>query len=109
MQNILIIVLAVTSSIFLFFFSIQLVLADNLENYSSIRMWGGTCSHYSGEGCKDPDGSGPLSNGDGQFDSIKDIGIDNINNFIYVINVNTKFHAALRKVAKFMCHNRFKF
>jgi len=41
-----------------------------------LGMWGSRCVLVTGEGCVDPDGSGPLEVGDGQFASPRGIAVD---------------------------------
>lgn len=48
-----------------------------------LYKWGSSCNLESGKSCQDPDGSGPLELGDGQFGFITGIAIDNNDN-IYI-------------------------
>lgn len=48
-------------------------------------VWGGRCLLRTGEGCRDPDGGGPLAPGDGQFDGPTDIVVDAAGN-VYVVD-----------------------
>lgn len=46
------------------------------SNGVSLGRFGSSCVMSTGKGCVEPDGSGPLSAGDGQFNSIEDMAID---------------------------------
>jgi len=48
-------------------------------------VWGSRCLLRTGEGCRDPDGGGPLVPGDGQFDGPTDVVIDAAGN-VYVVD-----------------------
>ena len=50
-----------------------------------VTKWGSKCDRYDGSGCEDPDGDGPLELGDGQFDMIAGMTIDE-NGFVYVLD-----------------------
>ncbi|MCS7198015.1 MAG: 6-bladed beta-propeller [Candidatus Bipolaricaulota bacterium] len=68
-----------------------------------VAVWGSRCLLRTGEGCRDPDGGGPLAPGDGQFDGPTDIAIDP-SGFIYVVDSGNhriqKFDLAGRFVSK---------
>ena len=55
--------------------------------YSSVNKWGSLCILNGGYGCKDPDGTGPLSIGDGQFDVPIGTVVDSSRN-VYVADTN---------------------
>ena len=48
-------------------------------------VWGSRCLLRTGEGCRDPDGGGPLGFGDGQFDGPTDVVVDAAGN-VYVVD-----------------------
>jgi DNA-binding beta-propeller fold protein YncE len=48
-------------------------------------VWGSRCLLRTGEGCRDPDGGGPLVPGDGQFDGPTDVSVDAAGN-VYVVD-----------------------
>ncbi len=52
-------------------------------NGSFLREWGSRCQLDSDQGCVDPDGSGPLSYGDGQFQEPWGIAVDD-DGYVYV-------------------------
>ncbi|MCX8103419.1 MAG: hypothetical protein N3E42_03120, partial [Candidatus Bipolaricaulota bacterium] len=68
-----------------------------------IAVWGSQCLLRTGEGCRDPDGGGPLVPGDGQFNGPTDIAIDPTG-YIYVVDSGNhriqKFDSAGRFVSK---------
>ena len=49
-----------------------------------LSQWGSLCDLGTQEGCLDPDGSGPLSAGDGQFKTPEGIAIDAIFELVYI-------------------------
>jgi len=53
-----------------------------MSNGTFIRKWGSLCNIQNGHGCIDPDGTGPLSLGDGQFRSPSRIGVSSGNVFV---------------------------
>lgn len=50
-----------------------------------VAVWGSRCLLRTGEGCRDPDGGGPLVPGDGQFDGPTDVIVDAAGN-VYVVD-----------------------
>lgn len=50
-----------------------------------VAVWGSRCLLRTGEGCRDPDGGGPLVPGDGQFDGPTDVVVDAAGN-VYVVD-----------------------
>lgn len=54
-----------------------------------IKKWGSKCDMYDKAGCTDPDGSGPLELGDGQFLSAGDIAVDKSGN-IFVTDLDDR-------------------
>lgn len=48
-------------------------------------VWGSRCLLRTGEGCRDPDGGGPLAPGDGQFEFPTDVAVDTAGN-VYVVD-----------------------
>lgn len=74
-----------------------------LTEKQPIAVWGSQCLLRTGEGCRDPDGGGPLVPGDGQFNGPTDIAIDPTG-YIYVVDSGNhriqKFDSAGRFVSK---------
>jgi len=66
-----------------------------MNNGTFIGKWGSPCNLQTGAGCIDPDGAGPLSRGDGQFNYPIAIAIDSMDN-VYVAEAGNnriqKFH-----------------
>ena len=62
---------------------------DRIQKFDSsgnfLQSFGSRCTLSNGFGCVDPDGSGPLELGDGQFSSPLDVAVDSSGN-IYVID-----------------------
>jgi len=55
------------------------------DSGTKVGEWGSYCEISSGTGCVDPDGGGPLVQGDGQFNSPHGIAVDNSGN-VYVVD-----------------------
>ncbi len=62
-----------------------MLLAD-ADEYKLIKKWGSHCELKTASGCVDPDGSGPLQKGDGQFNRPGDIALDPLSNVVYVVD-----------------------
>ena len=56
------------------------------DDYKLLKKWGSACRLRTDSGCIDPDGSGPLQKGDGQFNRPGDIALDPLSNVVYVVD-----------------------
>ncbi len=63
-------------------------------------VWGSRCLLRTGEGCRDPDGGGPLVPGDGQFDGPTDVVVDPTGN-VYVVDSGN------HRIQKFDANGKF--
>ncbi|OGZ42109.1 MAG: hypothetical protein A3C80_01690 [Candidatus Ryanbacteria bacterium RIFCSPHIGHO2_02_FULL_45_43] len=61
-----------------------------------LEQWGSFCRLDTSEGCIDPDGSGPLKLGDGQFNQVNDLAIGN-DGSIYAVDLYN------RRIQRFSC------
>ncbi len=101
-------VIAVDSnnSVFVADLGTEMILKFNSKE-TFVTAWGGACSldghsskAYTEDPCRDPDGSGPLEVGDGQFYGIRDIAVD-AEGFVYATDMQN------HRVQKFTNDGKF--
>lgn len=64
-------------------------------------FWGGWCLLRTGEGCRDPDGGGPLAPGDGQFSGPTGVAVDAAGN-VYVVDSGNHRIQKFDSIGKFL-------